>query len=445
MKVANVALREWTSVTPDDCAELAGRRLAPGGSAWRRAQILTAGGRLTVRELADGLALQATSWVGRITLDDLTITVRPKIPVLPLMTLLRYAYGLRDKHLTDTACYASEAGAFQDLLIAQLIAEASDLLARGLHSDYRRTAEVLEQPRGRIDLSAYAAGAGHARAALPCVHYPRTSDVPLNRALVAGLIFASGATRDVDLRTRLHRLAARLDDVLTGSQGILPRLDSDLLAGARRTIDRRTAHYRPALTLIELLLRGMAMSFDDPRPDLQLDGMLFDMNVFFQALLSRLSRFLRAHISDAQLIDERRLRGVFAYDPNHNPRGRLDPAPRPDFAVVREGRAVALLDAKYRDLWEQSLPREMLYQLAIYALTQSGENPASIILYPSVTAAARDQVVGFRGVLDGIAKARVILRPVNLLHLDGLLRAGSGVGAERGRQEMVADLIRGVG
>jgi 5-methylcytosine-specific restriction enzyme subunit McrC len=440
--MANVSLREWTSVTPEDCAELAGRRLAPGGSAWRLAQALTAGGRLTVRELADGLTLQATSWVGRITLDDLTITVRPKIPALPLMTLLRYAYGLRDLHLMETAGYAGEAGAFQDLLIAQLIAEASDLLARGLHSDYRRTAEVLEQPRGRIDLRAYAAGAGHARAALPCVHYPRTSDVPLNRALLAGLLFASGATRDVDLRTRLHRLAARLDDVLTGSRGILPGLDSDVLARAYRTLDRRTVHYRPALTLIDLLLRGMALSFDDPRSDLQLDGMLFDMNAFFQALLSR---FLRAHLADARLVDEHRLRGVFAYDPRRNPRNRRDPAPRPDFAVVRESRVIALLDAKYRDLWEQSLPREMLYQLAIYALTQPGENPVSIILYPSVTEAAQDQVVEFRGALDGIAKASVILRPVHLLRLNGLLRAGSGVEAERGRQAMVASLIRGVG
>ncbi len=105
-----------------------------------------------------------------------------------------------------------------------------------------------------------------------------------------------------------------------------------------------------------------------------------------------------------------------------------------------------LLDAKYRDLWEKSLPPEMLYQLAIYALTQPGENPVSIILYPSVTEAARDQVVEFRAALDGIAKASVILRPVHLLRLDGLLRAGSGVGAERQRQrqEMVAGLIRGV-
>jgi 5-methylcytosine-specific restriction enzyme subunit McrC len=104
-----------------------------------------------------------------------------------------------------------------------------------------------------------------------------------------------------------------------------------------------------------------------------------------------------------------------------------------------------LLDAEYRDLWEQSLPREMLYQLAIYALTQPGENPVSIILYPSVTEAAQDQVVEFRGALDGIAKASVILRPVHLLRLNGLLRAGSGVEAERGRQAMVASLIRGVG
>ncbi len=80
MSVGAVGLREWESATPENCPALAGRRLADRGPTRRLAKALTDSGRLEVLELARGLALRATSWVGRVTLDNLTITIRPKIP-----------------------------------------------------------------------------------------------------------------------------------------------------------------------------------------------------------------------------------------------------------------------------------------------------------------------------------------------------------------------------
>lgn len=428
-----VALREWESATPDRWPVLAGRRLASQGPATRLAKALTDSGRLEVLELARGLELRATSWVGRVTLDGLTISIRPKIPELPLLNLMRYAYGLRDLQLIGGARFATEDWSFQDLLIAQLAAEVAEILARGLHRDYRRTQALLESPRGRIDFACYATAAGSARAALPCVHHPRTADTTLNQALLAGLRLAVGATRDLELRARLRRLAAQMNLGVSASQ-----IDLASLARVVRGIDRRTAHYRPALTLIDLLLRGESLSLADPFQGLCLDGFLFDMNVFFQALLSR---FLREHLVDAELLDEHRLRDVFYYDPHHNPQNRRGPVPRPDFVVRRHQRTLAILDAKYRDLWGRDLPREMLYQLTIYALTQRSEEACATILYPTLADAARDQVVAFQDILGGPTKARVILRPVHLLVFDALLRAGSGLEAVRQRQAMVSRLI----
>ena len=135
MSADAVVLREWESVTPDNCPALAGRRLTDRTATRRLAKDLTDSGRLEVLELARGLALSATSWVGRVTLDGLTITIRPKIPDLPLLNLMRYAYGLRDLRSIGMASFATEAWSFQDLLIAQLVAEVSELVARGLHRD----------------------------------------------------------------------------------------------------------------------------------------------------------------------------------------------------------------------------------------------------------------------------------------------------------------------
>jgi 5-methylcytosine-specific restriction enzyme subunit McrC len=172
---------------------------------------------------------------------------------------------------------------------------------------------------------------------------------------------------------------------------------------------------------LALILNGQSITLDDPPRELRLSGFLLDMNAFFQALLGR---FMSEHLDACGVVQEERLHGLFAYDPKHNPRGRRDPQPRPDFVVRRGAAANVLLDAKYRDLWGRPLPREMLYQLAIYALAQGGTNASATILYPSFAPRTRDQVVVFNDVMRGAPKARVILRPVNLPRVERLLRAG---------------------
>jgi hypothetical protein len=72
-----------------------------------------------------GVEVRASSWVGRVTLGDLTITVRSKISGLPFLNLLRYAYSLRDLAMFAPTGYAASAETFQDLIIEQLTNEAT--------------------------------------------------------------------------------------------------------------------------------------------------------------------------------------------------------------------------------------------------------------------------------------------------------------------------------
>ncbi|WAG56645.1 hypothetical protein LL033_05210 [Clostridium estertheticum] len=80
---------------------------------------------------------------------------------------------------------------------------------------------------------------------------------------------------------------------------------------------------------------------------------------------------------------------------------------------MKEGRVVKLLDAKYRDLWERSLPAKMLYQLAIYAVSGIGDKTATI-LYPTLSDIPTTAKININDPVSCGNIASVILQPVNL-------------------------------
>ena len=119
------------------------------------------------------------------------------------------------------------------------------------------------------------------------------------------------------------------------------------------------------------------------------------------------------------------------YDPTHNPRRRQAPTPRPDYVIVQNGRVCSILDAKYRDLWEHDLHAHWLYQLAIYALSQP-ERMDATILYPTMEE-AREARIELHDPVYGTGRAHVVLRPVNLIHLDQLITRERNMKDERER------------
>lgn len=430
----SIDLPEWSRVAATDSrSPLAGVFLEDAGVR-DVAQKLTAAEMLDITELREGLSIASTSYVGRIALGNIQVTVRPKISGTPLVHLLHYAYGLRDLHVSTMASYESEERAFQDILIAQLIAEASELVARGLHRRYVHTDDVLASLRGHIDLQRIAKQGGVISATIPCTYYPRLEDCLINQVLLQGLHLAARLTNDTSLRIHLYRLVSLLEERVS-----IIRLDFSVLKKLQREMDRLTTAYRPAISIIEILLAGEGIVLDQDQRRILLPGFLFDMNLFFQALLSR---FLKEHLTDYEVRDQYKIKGMMSYDPYHNPRGRRAPTPRPDYVILQQGRVVSILDAKYRDLWERDLPSHMLYQLAIYALSQP-QGVHATILYPTMQAEAREAHIVLRDPVYGTGRGHVVLRPVNLLSLEQMITGERSVQHERKRAAFARQMAFG--
>ena len=217
MTDVSVRLAEWQTVSPTSGSPTEGVGLGDDPSVRDLARRLSESRMLEVQELRTGLSVRSTSFVGRVRLGGVEITVVPKLRSETLLTLLRYAYGLRNLHLLPSTAHTTQALGFQDILVWQLVEEAQELLARGLRRAYVRREEALASPRGRIDFQAMAGRGSLVEATLPCVHHRRDQDRLINRVLLAGVRLAASVAADRGLRLRARRLADVLGETIARS------------------------------------------------------------------------------------------------------------------------------------------------------------------------------------------------------------------------------------
>ncbi|BAI61039.1 conserved hypothetical protein [Methanocella paludicola SANAE] len=430
-----IHLKEWETVHPNKVSKTRGIFLE-GDSTNKLANRLSDSGVLKVYGLKDGLFLSTTSYVGKIVLGDIQISIKPKIEGDSLLRLLRYAYSLEDLDLYKNTEYSTGKMNFHDLLLYQLSIEANILISRGLHKKYKPTDSELKIPRGILNIQRIARRGGISKQSLPCKYYPRSDDNTMNRVLLAGLIMGSNLTSSQKLKGRLRRLSFILRETVSPV-----KLNWEMMSVVDMDMSRLTRAYQPSISIIKMLMSSQGIDLEQ-KDGMNLPGFLFDMNHFFQVLISR---YLHDYLHDYKVYDEPPLKGLMAYDNNYNPLKRRPPHLYPDF-IVRDNmnKVVAILDTKYRDLWKLPLPREMLYQLSIYAQSRNlGEN--STILYPTtdnVSSENNEQRINLYDPIRGGVRAQVVLRPVDINRMDKLL-CMQGIGCERKRAEFAYELVFG--
>jgi 5-methylcytosine-specific restriction enzyme subunit McrC len=293
--------------------------------------------------------LRAGNKVGAVTLrtpDGTAITVRilPKMPVARLFFLLGYSRAPGRAWRAEQVDTGARPGVLPALAHA-VERQIDAALRQGLLQGYRTREESSLVVRGRIREAQQLRR--HFGSPLPVeIAYDEfTTDIAENRLLRAAverLLKVPGVPADV--RRRLLRQRARLADVTPAVCGTaLPRW--------RPT--RLNARYHQALPLAEAVLRGT--SPEHVPGELRLDGFLFDMNQLFED-------FVTGALGEAA-----RTAGLTPrlQDPHH-----LDEAAalriRPDLVLHRAGRAVAVVDAKYKAERHDGYPEADLYQMLAY-------------------------------------------------------------------------------
>lgn len=420
MSCNKVNLKEWDSKFLPGCT-------LKSKECIENAKLLNERGIIEILELKDGLQINSNSYVGKIVLDDILIVVEPKINGIPLYNLLRYAFALSNIKIFEHARHGLEKYSFVDILIYELYIETEDLLRKGVSKNYIKIEDNITSPKGKIDLIKLSRKGGLIDDKLPCKYFYRCEDTVLNQIILSGLKLSITLVSDNELKLKLERLASSFEKSV--SSILLNKVN---LQKAKSSINRLSERYNPILEIINILFESNGIDNNNFDNTINLHGYFFDMNFFFETLIGKL---LSNCIDSYEIKNQHNLKDMFIYNPSHNPKRRRSPLPRPDFALMNNGKIIKLFDAKYRDLWENNLPREMLYQLSVYAISSVTDKSATI-LYPSITDIPILQKIDIKEPIYNRNIGSVNLQPINLTKISLLIEYN-----EKGLREYINSIV----
>ncbi len=369
-------VREWSTTTPDTPGVgglLRGLRL----SAADRQLVSELEGRASLRltELRSGLAISVGPHIGTVSLSGLRLVIMPKLRIENLMRMVAYAFDLSDLLVTETqTTYATAEHGLIDLLGLSLLRAVERIARGGMLPDYQSRNEDLATPRGRLDMRHIATHPR--RATLRCTYDDLTIDHLLNQVLAAGLRLAAAVMQSVDLRLDLARAADRFFGDMTRTT-----LDADLLRTMLDGLDRRSSHYRTALTLIALIHHGARLGEHAEAGAMPLSSFTLNMNMVFERFLGR---YLKENGPEDVRISAQDVRSdVFTYLENAG--DWKQPTIRPDFVFRQRRKVVAVADAKYKNRHEHPPSTAELYQLTAYGLAYAMPEPREVLLLHPLT------------------------------------------------------------
>ena len=307
----------------------------------------------------DQYHLTPGSTIGALEVGDLSVSIRPKLPISRVLYLASYAMGEIDfrKERFDF----EDAATLVEALVPVLATAAHRAFARGLLHGYRTEEESLHTVRGRIRINEQIRRRFGVSVPVEVRYDDFTDDVLANRLVKAAAARLGQLRIRPESRRDLSGITSRLDNVslVEFPPNAVPELK----------FDRLNAHYREVVTLARLILRHAAI--ENERGTVRATGFLMNMNVVFQEFVTRALR-------EALRVSERTLwsdKGLPRIALDQDGKVRLEP----DLSWWNGRTCTFVGDAKYKRVEDRRVPNADLYQLLAYTIAL--DLPGGLLIY----------------------------------------------------------------
>lgn len=311
------------------------------------------------------------STIGAVALEELSIIIRPKIPIDRVFFLLSYA--LDPKHWHQSQFAFDENESITEAIAISFAAQLQRAFRRGLIQGYRTEEASLTTVRGRIKFADQIRRRQGIAPPVETIFDDFTEDVLENQMLKAAL-------------QRLRRMRMRSAVV----QRRLRHFDQQLAAVADVQFGRKEVpkvpytrlneHYRPAIQLAQIILSGC--SLEHLHGERFGSAFLLDMNEVFE-------NFVVTAVREAL--------GLTSQQLVQNASGRdlhLDAARRislaPDLTWWAANQCVFIGDVKYKRVNVAGIKNADIYQMLAYTLAAGLENGLLIYAAGEATAVQHD-------------------------------------------------------
>ncbi len=318
--------------------------------------------RVEVRAAAgadSGYVLTPTSYVGAVNVGDLSVVIRPKIPIDRVMFLMTYA--LAPRHWWQDWVELARHDDILEAIAMSFALRTRQAIRRGLLRDYRREEDALTTVRGRIRFGDQMGRRFGIPLPIEVAYDEYTEDIAKNRLLKTAIHRLGHAfIRSAATKQQVRRLWPAFDMVNLGqySRGATPDV----------TYTRLDEHYRPAVELARLIIANSTLELSGGK--VAGAALLIDMNLVFE-------KFLYVALGEAL--------GLSATQWKHEARLTLDAGRRirmyPDLSWWPAGGALPRFvgDAKYKRLSHQGFQHADIYQMLAYCT--AANLPSGLLIY----------------------------------------------------------------